>query len=559
MNDLPVTLDQLTARLETLEQRVDRLEHPAPVVTKPAVPFAHPSDEAPSTIQTAGLFSILGRAMLGIAGAYVLRAVAESAALPRIAVAAIAIAYALTWMVWAARVKAGALPSVIYAGTSALILVPMVWELTLSFGVLSPSLAAAILALFVLAATVLAWQRNLTPVFWIADLSAAIAAFALSIATRQFIPFLAVLLLMAIVTEVASIRKHAGTLRPFVAVAADVTIWVYFFIYSGPPSARVDYPSLNAASLLAPACLFFLLYAASIAVRAVMLRHAVSVFEILQSVASFTLAAFGILSFTPQSGSLVLGSVCLLLAAVCYGLVFTIARGEDSGRNQQVFAAFATCFLLFGSLLCLPPIPMALTLSLAAVAATLLGVRLNHLSGQIHGLSLLITAAIASGLLEYVFQSLAGTLPNSLSPAASISAMGSLICYVAVRPLPGETRLRQSFRLIPATLGAGSLAALLVQAVLALVALRMVPGIHHVAFLRTFSVCAVALALAYTGVRARRPELTQIAYAALAFVAAKLLFEDLRHAHFEFIAASIFLFAISLIAVPRLAKTGQRL
>jgi predicted tellurium resistance membrane protein TerC len=55
----------------------------------------------------------------------------------------------------------------------------------------------------------------------------------------------------------------------------------------------------------------------------------------------------------------------------------------------------------------------------------------------------------------------------------------------------------------------------------------------------------------------RRPELIQITYAALAFVAAKLIFEDLRHGHFEFIAASIFLFAISLMIVPRLSRMGQ--
>ena len=44
---------------------------------------------------TGGAFSVLGKAMLGIAGAYLLRAVAESSLLPRTAVAAVAIAYAL--------------------------------------------------------------------------------------------------------------------------------------------------------------------------------------------------------------------------------------------------------------------------------------------------------------------------------------------------------------------------------------------------------------------------------------------------------------------------------
>jgi predicted tellurium resistance membrane protein TerC len=88
--------------------------------------------------------------------------------------------------------------------------------------------------------------------------------------------------------------------------------------------------------------------------------------------------------------------------------------------------------------------------------------------------------------------------------------------------------------------------------------LRIVPDVYHVAFIRTLSICAVALALAFAGVRLRRPELTRIAYAAVAFVAAKLIFEDLRHGHLEFIAASLFLFAITLIVVPRLARMGQK-
>jgi hypothetical protein len=53
-------------------------------------------------------------------------------------------------------------------------------------------------------------------------------------------------------------------------------------------------------------------------------------------------------------------------------------------------------------------------------------------------------------------------------------------------------------------------------------------------------------------------ELTRIGYATLALVAAKLVFEDLRQGHLEFVAASIFLFAVTLIAVPRIARMGQK-
>jgi predicted tellurium resistance membrane protein TerC len=118
--------------------------------------------------------------------------------------------------------------------------------------------------------------------------------------------------------------------------------------------------------------------------------------------------------------------------------------------------------------------------------------------------------------------------------------------------------MRQSIRLIAAAICVCALAALLVQVLLQLVALRTAPDVYHVAFIRTLSICAFALALAFAGVRWRRPELTRIAYATVVFIAAKLIFEDLRHGHLEFIAASIFLFAITLIAVPRLAHMGQK-
>ena len=41
-------------------------------------------------------------------------------------------------------------------------------------------------------------------------------------------------------------------------------------------------------------------------------------------------------------------------------------------------------------------------------------------------------------------------------------------------------------------------------------------------------------------------------------VAVKLIFEDLRQGHLGFVAASIFLFAITLIAVPRIARMGEK-
>ena len=81
MDDLPGTLARLTTSLEALERRVYALEHPsqmqppALVQADTQTATAHTAPALPST-QAGGAFSVVGKAMLGIAGAYLLRAMA---------------------------------------------------------------------------------------------------------------------------------------------------------------------------------------------------------------------------------------------------------------------------------------------------------------------------------------------------------------------------------------------------------------------------------------------------------------------------------------------------
>jgi hypothetical protein len=558
MGNLPDALEQLTARLSSLERRVDALEHPsvAPIASKPvAQPTAEPG-EGLSHAHVGGVFSVLGKAMLGIAGAYLLRAVAESSSLPRLAIAAVAIVYALLWLVAAARVPAEEwFASTVYAGTSALILAPMLWELTLSFKILPAPATAAILATFVLAATALAWKRDRAPVFWVANSAAAAAALALSVATHQLLPFIATLLCMALILEYAAARNHPLSVRPLVALAADAAIWALIFIYSSPVNMRLDYPALGEAALLLPGCLFFLIYAVSVALRTLLLGQKITVFETGQAMIAFLLAASSVLYFAPGSGAIVLGVICLLFSAACYTAAILLLSNAADGRKFHVFAAWAAGLFLAGCLLCLPLFWLSASLGLAAIAATILATRLTL---RFHGLIFLFVAAAASGLLAYSFHALAGTMPARLDASVCIVSLCAFLCYAAGKRLPQESWKPQFLHLATAVLALFALAAFLVEGLLWLTARGIAPNAPYVAFIRTLILCALALALAYSGSRQRRVELTRIAYATLGLVAAKLLLEDLRLGHLEFIAAAIFLFAITLIAVPRLAHKKKK-
>ena len=565
-NELPRTVARLAARVEALELRVAALERwpasAAPAASPEAQPLPHALDnEPPDSFVAGAAFSVPGRAMLGIAGAYVLRAAAQANLLPREIAAALAIPYALAWLVLAARAPAW-FASAAYAATSALILAPMLWELTLRFNLLSPWAAAAVLAAFVGAATLLAWRRRLASVYWVANASAVIVALSLALASRAMEPFVAVLLVMVLLAECAAARDREPGVRALAALAADAAIWATIYVYVSPPASRVDYPSLSQLALIAPGAVLFVLFTAGVMHRTAIRHKPITVFEIVQTMIAFSLAACGLICFGPANAAGLLGFACLVLSAAAYAAAFLLFDRAPQPRNYRVFATWSAALFLGGSLLCLPHGWRAPWLAIAAVAATLLGARLGRVALEFHGAVYLLAAAAASGLAGLSARALAGSLPAALAWSVSWRVYAvfacAVLCYAALRPRDAESWQCQALDLFFAVLAVCGAAALMVRGLMALAALGIQPGAHHLAFFRTLTVCAAALALGYGGARWRRRELTRIGYTALALMAVKLVAEDLRHGHLEYIAGSIFLYALTLIAVPRIARMGHR-
>jgi hypothetical protein len=138
-------------------------------------------------------------------------------------------------------------------------------------------------------------------------------------------------------------------------------------------------------------------------------------------------------------------------------------------------------------------------------------------------------------------------------------AASVLLCYAVGGRFPGEQWNQRLLRLLSAILAVSAAATLLVSALVWLASVGMTPGASHVAVIRTLITCALALTLAFGGSRWQRIELVWTAYGALALVTAKLLFEDLPHGQPGSIAVSIFLYAVALIIVPRMARLGSQL
>jgi hypothetical protein len=560
-------LEKAESRLDKTESGIDALEHPLAEHWPPpsskidsALAAVFPAVESPAP--AGSLFPVLGKALLGIAGAYVLRAVEETSTLPRLIVAAAGIAYAFLWLVWAARVCGGPrFTSSIYAGTSALILAPMLWELTLRFNVLPAAVAAVVVCAFALAAFALAAltpKRDLTPVLRVACVAAAALALALAIASHTLLPFVIVLLILAAVCEFVPGCGRAPEVRALIALAADAAIWILIYVYFAGQTAHEGYPSLSRGALLAPGIAIFALFAASVGVKTVLRARPVTTFEIVQTILAFLLAAVSLADFGQSAGLVILGAVCLILSVACYAAVFTVFARASDQRNSAVFTAWAAALLLAGSFLCLPAMISILLLGGAALAAVGLSRQERWAVFEFYGMFFLLAASVASGLLNFLMSALVGTPGGAQPPGVWVAAACAVLCYVLAQPRQTERWIPQTLHLGFAALAAGAVVALLVDGLVALTALSVTPGAYHLALIRTVTLCMAALVLVSGGAHWRRRELTRLGYTALALVAIKLVTEDLRHGHLAYIAASIFLVAFTLIAAPRVARAGQK-
>ena len=569
-------VEQLSERVRELERRVSVLEgqpekssaianasaaaheidyglqRPRP----PATWRGFPPAEVPG-----GVVPVLGKAVLGIAGAYLLRAIAESGAIPKLPILLVAIVYAALWLVWAVRTHAANhFASATYGVTSVLILSPLLWESTVRFQVLAPAFTAVVLVAFVVLAFALAWRRNLQLIPWVATLAAVITALALIIATRELVPLTSALLAVALATEASACLEHKLSLRAVSALAADFAVWLLVDVLTSSEGVPEGYRPAAAATIVLLCLILFAIYDGSVVIRTFGLRRPITVFEIGQGVLAFLLAAFGVMRATHGSAAPAIGAAFLVLAAICYWGALLRFTDVAYTRDRRVFATYAVALTVAGSYLLLSLNLRVPFLCLAAAAAAFVYARTHKLSLGMHASFYLAAAAAASSLPIWAASALAGTVPATPDWSVWILAITSALCYAfgsrktQAGEDPPELRL---LWVLPAVFVGIAAAALAVVAIALLAAGHVELSASRLSVVRTIVNCALALALGYLGSRGQRIELGWVAYAAVAFGTLKLLFEDLRFGNPASLVVSLLFYGLILILLPRLTRRGQ--
>lgn len=563
-------VEQLSERVRELERRVSALEGSAeksiPTHSELAsIPLQRPRTPVtwrafPPAEMPGGAVAVIGKAVLGIAGAYLLRAIAESGPILRLTMLVVAIVYAGMWLVWAARAHAASrFASFSYAITSALILSPLLWESSVRFQVLPVVLAAAVLIGFVVLALATGWKQKLQAIPWIATLAAVGTAMALIIATRELVPLTIALLVVALAAEVVDGLGYRLSVRVVPAIAADFAVWLLVYIMMFAEGVPVGYHAIGAGTLVVLSFGLLAIYGGSIGIRSFVLRRKLSLFEIAQGVVAFALATFSTLRASPGSAP-VLGGFFLIVAALCYRGVLSRFGGDALSRNRRVFATYAAALLLVGSFLLLGTSLQALFLCVAALVAVLAYTRTGEFSLGIHAMLYLVTAAIGAGLLSYAGGALAGTVPKAPAWAFWVVLGSAILCEaIGSRPVISQ---RRWLWVIPSALVGLAGAALVVVAIVSLVLSQAWLdqawlSAARLAVIRTVVICAVALAFGFGAARSQRIEWRWVAYAAVACGTLKLAFEDLRFGNPASLVVSLLFYGLILIVLPRLMRSRQ--
>jgi len=540
-------LESLVHAISDLRRRVEALERQSFIAPVEAEPLFQAHAPAPlSADLSSGLLAGLGRVLLGIAGAYLLRAITEANLLPHLAGALAGVLYACVWLVVAQRASASSRwAAPLQAAAASAVLGPLLWEATLRFHTLPPSAAAAILAIFMILGQALAWGRGVSSMAGIVTLAGSATALALIVATLDPLPFALALAATAITVEYGACRDRLVATRWIAATPADFCGFLLAYLITRPNGLPEGYAPVPVAVVVLLLWILLAVYLASILFRTLRRERRIGWFEIGQLLVLAAVAIGTVLELAHASVVVaVVGGGCLLFSAGFYAAAgWKRARGPE--RNAQVYATFGLLLALLGFRLLAVGLTLAALWSVLALVATGLGEHLRRNVLRVHGALYLVAAGTAAGLMSW-------------SPRVSAAALIGMVAASAylltlwIR-LPGAVRWQdRAPSLISAGLLCWSLVGLATGSATFLHLSMAITGT-----LRTLVVSAIAIALAWLGSRRALNELVWLLYPWMTFGAAKLLLEDFGKGQSATLFVSLLVYGAALIALPRLLRRAK--
>ncbi len=563
-------IEDLSAQIRALQERVSNLEQrfavagEMPQATTQALLSSEPEADqlAPALEETTRAIPVLGKALLALAGAYLLRALTESGAIPQAAGVAAGLLYALLWLVLAARTDPEQKFVVAVHGlTSVLVLGPLLWEATVRFSAISAWAAAGVLTFFAIFGLAISWTKNIALVAWITTLGALTATFALLLGTHNTVPFTLALLAIAASVEFSACLDHWLRERWVVAISADLAVLLAIIVATRPGGLPDGYLPFSIGVMLALPSALLGIYLASTIVRTLVRGVTFTTFEVVQSTLAFVLCIIGALRVEkshPVAVDVVAG-FGVLCAVACYTVAFAfLERHGRHDRNFYTYSGFGLLLLLAGSYMLLTNALLAALWCTLAIGCILLGGHSGRTTLHWHGAIYLALGSALSGLAGWSAGRLLDSGGGWTTPAVAgwICIAGAVAGYaLLLRDGPAEDE-SWSARISTLLLSANAAWAVVGLCAGLLVALfAPFTGFHPA--LRTATLTLLTLALAWAGKRYLREEMIWLVYPLMLLTAYKLLLQDFRQGHTLALFASLLLYGGALVLLPRILQKAK--
>ncbi len=559
-DSLQFSVEELKEKVRQLEEQVGEIQERLGISKLVFAGAQQPEAAAVEEEEAGNLVGVAGISLLGLAAAFLLRALTEMQLLPTHLGIGIAVLYAAGWLVYASRASGDSRIALGMRGaTSALILIPLLWEAQVRFHAVSSWITAGVLVAYGGLGLMLAWRRNLTVIAWITSLAGLLTACAMLVATKDLVPFTWVLLLLALSVEASACFQHWMHERWIVALVNDLAVLLLTFIVTRPEGIPEGYAPVGRAAALVAQGMLLAVYLASTIVRTLWRKFDITVFEIAQCVVAFLI--FAGCSIRVAKGHpaawMALGAFFVGCAAICYLVSFThLERRAENDRNFYVYATFGLLLALTGTRFLAGGFMLTLIWAALAVAATAFGKQARRVSLKWHGVVYLAAAMTASGLLRDAGARYLGEAGHA---GAGFPLQEALVVTAAA--VAAYLLTLRAASAVPSTLlsmGAALSCASLLGWAITLLCRHATEGSAARDYCPTYltSVLTVlALGLAITARRAHRPELRWPAFLLVGIATVKILVQDLQRAHALGIVLSLLIYGAMLVWLPRLTSS----
>lgn len=569
--DLEARIRALGAELTLLHRRVRKLEDglgAAPGVVEPAhvldeedVAVVHTPEE--EFVASTTVIALIGRTFLVLAGAFLLRALTDSGVLaPTVGVAA-ALLYGSALLPLAyADARRGRRESATFLTLSAaLITFPVVLEASTKLHVLTPSLAAIILAAESVLGTAVAAAGRLRVAAWTFTLGTLGTGFVLRIATGAEAVFIGAVLVVGLLTVLIAYGRDWKGPRWVVAGAANLAVLELAFstartIEHAAPGAA---PSPLAALSLSAALVF--VYLGSIGVWTLVRRRDVAPFEILQSCAALAVGLLSawLLFHASELPGVGLGLPVTITAAGCYAIAFAfIRRRHGRGRNFFFYSALGALLTLVGLPLLVPAGVLPIVFGSVAVIGAFVGGHYDRITLRSHAAAFAAVALAVAGLAWFEWTAFFGRTLTPTSPGLAAAMALTLLAYVVLLGTERGREISTARRIPRFLIGTLALSSLVAQLVMwSASGAGASNGAAH-AVIATAAISAVAVGVAAVAGRPAFRELAWLTYPLLIVGAAKLLLGDLRVGNAGTLFVGFACYGAALILAPRLLHGTRR-